>query len=1074
MSSQTASAHPIPTPPKQPVVGNAFTLNADAPLQDLMRLSREQGPIFQLDIFGKQMVVVSGADLVKELCDESRFDKAVRGALRKVRVIGGDALFTGYTQEENWSKAHNILLPTFSQQAMHDYFPMMTDVAGQLVQKWERLNADDEIDVVHDMTGVALDTIGICGFDYRFNSFYRQDFHPFIDALSRTLETSMLQRGLPFEHIALRKRLDNLKVDVNYMNNLVDEIIKERKKGGDNSQKDLLNYMLAGVDKVTGESLSDENIRYQINTFLIAGHETTSGLMSFTLHFLMKNPDVLEKAYEEVDRVLGKDVAAPPTYAQINQLEYVRAILLEALRLWPTAPAIGLYPYQDEMLGGKYPLKKGAFVTLLTLMLHRDKSVWGENADDFNPDNFSREAEAARPSWAYKPFGNGQRACIGRQFAMVEATLVMGMILQRFKLVDHTDYQLKIKETMSIKPDGFMMKVKQRPGVTRSKLVPVGSAHVEVEKEVEAAYRPKHGTKLCVLYGSNLGATEAFARDIAQSGEVNGFDTVLSSLDDYAGRLPTEGAVIIASASYNGAAPDNAIKFVEWLERADADAARNVQYAVFGCGNRDWASTYQDIPRRIDEGLEALGATRLVKRGEGDAREDLDGHFHAWFDPLWTQVGKALELEIDFTQPVDAEPLYKIEVAESVTANPVAHQAGAVPMRVLENRELQNQNGGNPSSRSTRHIELEIPEGMDYQLGDHLCVVPVNNQELVKRIITRFGFDEESHIRVDVTGGRRSPFPNNSTFSVKRLADIYGEVQAVASRKDVGVLAKHTRCPDTKSKLEALAAPTNGSEDLYREEVFIKRKSIFDLLEEFPACELPFAVFLEIVPWMSPRYYSVSSSPKLDPRRCSITVGVVEGPARSGHGEYHGVCSTHLANARMGDVIQASVKQPTAEFRLPSDPSTPVIMIGPGTGLAPFRGFLQDRRIQKQAGTSLGPALLFFGCRHPDQDFLYADELKAAQTEGLVDLHLAFSRETKERVYVQDIIRQQGARVWALIKAGAVIYVCGDGAGMEPDVRRTITKLYAEEKDVSFEEADLWMDALSKEGRYVLDVWAGN
>ena len=131
------------------------------------------------------------------------------------------------------------------------------------------------------------------------------------------------------------------------MNTLVDDIIRERKSGGDKGQNDLLNYMLAGVDRTTGESLSDENIRYQINTFLIAGHETTSGLLSFTLYFLLNHPDVLEKAYAEVDRVLGREIAVAPSYAQINQLDYIRAILLESLRLWPTAPAFSVYPYKD-------------------------------------------------------------------------------------------------------------------------------------------------------------------------------------------------------------------------------------------------------------------------------------------------------------------------------------------------------------------------------------------------------------------------------------------------------------------------------------------------------------------------------------------------------------------------------------------------------------------------------------------------------------------------------------------------------------------------------------------------------
>lgn len=1063
--------HPIPKPPGKPLVGNMLSVDPDAPLQKLMQISEEQGPIFWLDMMGSEMVIVSGADLVKELCDESRFGKVVRGPLRRVRAIGGDGLFTGDSDDPNWAKAHNILMPTFSQKAMVDYLPMMIDIADQLMLKWERLNADEEIDVVRDMTGLTLDTIGLCGFDYRFNSFYREDFHPFIDALGRTLETCMLQRGLPFEKVALRKRMQEMGDDVAFMNKLVDDIIRERRRGGgDQAQKDLLNFMLAGVDKVTGESLSDENIRYQINTFLIAGHETTSGLLSFTMYYLLNNPDVLEKAYAEVDKVLGNNIAVPPTYAQIGELVYTRAILMEALRLWPTAPAFSLAPYEDEVIGGKYKLKKGTFTTILIPSLHRDKTYWGDDPEAFNPDNFLPDAEAARPDYAYKPFGNGKRACIGRQFAIQEAVLVLAMILQRFELFDHKNYQLKIKETLSLKPDGFTMKVKLRDGIVRT---PVASAEDQgAAAAATEARRPKHGTKLTVLYGSNLGTAEGFARDIAQSGDINGFETILAPLDDFVGNLPTEGAVVIVCASYNGAPPDNAVQFCQWLD--DAGDLSGVHYSVFGCGSRDWASTFQSVPRMIDERLAALGATRLADKGEADAREDMDGQFHSWFDPLFGQIGDAFDLGIDFSQPVDAQPLYKVELAESVTANPVAAQAGTIPMKIVENQELQNHEGANPSTRSTRHIEIELPEGVTYEPGDHLCVVPKNSDRMVKRALDRFGYSEDTYIRVDVTGGRRSPFPNGSTFSLKRLAQVYGELQAVASRKDVAKLAAHTRCPETKPKLEALAAPAKGDEDLYRSEVFLKRKSLLDLLEEFPACELPFEVFLEMVPWLTPRFYSISSSMKATPGRVTITVGVVKGPALSGNGAYEGVCSCYLEAAQPGMEIQASVREPSAGFRLPEDAGKPIIMVGPGTGIAPFRAFIQERRALGDAGATLGPAMLFFGCRHPDQDYLYREELEAAEADGIIELNTAFSRSGPERVYVQDLIRKQGARVWQMLEDGAIVYICGDGSAMEPDVKRTLQALYAEEKDVTLEAAEGWLESMVKDGRYVLDVWAGN
>lgn len=1046
-----------------------LSVDKNQPLQSLMELTRDNGPIFQLDMMGTPLVIASGADIVHELCDEQRFDKAVRGSLRRVRAIGGDGLFTGDTQEPNWSKAHNILLPTFSRQAMNNYMPMMLDVAGQLTMKWDRLNADDEIDVVHDMTAVALDTIGICGFNYRFNSFYRRDYHPFIDALTRSLETCMMQRGLPFEAQLLRNRLNTLEADVEYMNKLVDDIIRERRRGGaDTAQNDLLNYMLAGVDKVTGESLSDENIRYQINTFLIAGHETTSGLMSFTLYFLLNNPDVLEKAYEEVDRVLGRDISIEPTIKQVNQLTYVQQILYEALRLWPTAPAFGLYPYKDEIVAGKYKLKKRTFVTVLSLMLHRDKSVWGENAENFDPENFSREAIASRPINAYKPFGNGQRACIGRQFAMQEATLVIGMILQRFQLLDHKGYELKIKESLSIKPDGFTMRVRQRPEVVRSKLVPggIGSEAAPNEGLAEAAKRPSHGTEALVLYGSNLGTTEDIARDIARSAELNGFDVSLSPLDDYTGRLPKSGAVIAVTASYNGAPPDNAAKFVQWLSEAEPGSAAGTSFTVFGCGHSDWASTFQATPRLIDEGLERLGATRICARGEGDAREDLDEQFQTWFGELWPTIGKALGLDIDFSGGVPAEPLYRVEILEKSQGNPIVSQVGAAAVTIIENRELQSRSGKNPSERSTRHVELKLPAGVSYRPGDHLCVVPKNAHELARRVETRFGLDEETHIRLSASTSEHSILPTDVPLSVHMMLTELLELQAVASRKEVAHLASQTECPKSKPELEDLAGAK------YREEVFLKRVSVLDLLERFPACELSFGSYLEMLPLLAPRYYSISSSPAQAEERCSITVGVVDEPALSGDGRFKGVCSNYLLAQPAGSTVYANIRPTKAGFHLPDDDdSKPIIMIGPGTGIAPFRGFLQERAIRASKGAKCGPALLFFGCRHPDQDYLYRDELEGYASSGAVDLHVAFSRKEKKKTYVQDLLREQRDTVWGLIENGAVIYVCGDGSRMEPDVRRTLSLIYSEENDTGAEAGEAWLGKMIADDRYVLDVW---
>jgi cytochrome P450/NADPH-cytochrome P450 reductase len=1070
MASRNALS-PIPHPPKQPVVGNMLSLDANAPVQHLAKLSKELGPIFWLDMMGAPIVIVAGHDLVEELSDETRFDKAVRGALRRVRAVGGDGLFTADTKEPNWSKAHNILMQPFGNRAMQSYHPSMVDIAEQLVKKWERLNADEEIDVVHDMTALTLDTIGLCGFDYRFNSFYRRDYHPFVASLVRSLETIMMTRGLPLENLWMAKRRRDLSEDVNFMNKMVDEVIAARR--GDTEtvdpKKDMLNAMLSGVDRATGTQLDDVNIRYQINTFLIAGHETTSGLLSCAIYAMLKHPEVLKKAYEEVDRVFGPNVDARPTYQQVTQLTYVTQILKEALRLWPPAPAYGISPLKDETIGGQYKLKKGTFVTVLVLALHRDPSVWGPNPDAFDPENFSKEAEAKRPLNAWKPFGNGQRACIGRGFAMHEAALALGMILQRFRMIDHERYQMVLKETLTIKPDGFKIKVRPRQDKERGAFSGVVQGTHAPKTQVAPRAKPGHNTPLLVLYGSNLGTAEELATRVADMAEINGFATTLAPLDDYAGKLPEKGGVLIFCASYNGAPPDNAGRFLAWLnEDKSGDALKDVRYAVFGCGNSDWAATYQSIPRIIDERMAAAGAHRVYARGEGDARVDLDGEFDDWFAKAAPEALKEFGVEGNLGRSADDAPLYSVEPVAPSIANTAAVQSGALPMKILDNRELQNAEGG----RSTRHIEVALPDGVSYRVGDHLSVIPRNDPALVDRVARRFGFLPTDQIRLAVADGRRAQLPSGAPISVGRLLGEFVELQQVATRKQIQVMAEHTRCPMTKPKLLALIGDDAVGET-YRNEVLTKRRSVFDLLEEHAACELPFSAYLEMLSLLAPRYYSISSSPKGDAAKASITVGVVEAPAYSGRGQFKGAASTYLAGRRVGDTIHAVVRETKAGFRLPDDAAKPIAMIGPGTGLAPFRGFLQERAALKAEGAALGPAMLFFGCRNAKQDFIYESELKSFAEQGICELHVAFSRGEGPKTYVQHLITAQAQRVWELLEQGAIVYVCGDGSKMEPDVKAALVAIHHDKNGSDEVAATRWIEGLGALNRYVLDVWAG-
>ncbi|MFN4271325.1 MAG: bifunctional cytochrome P450/NADPH--P450 reductase [Aliihoeflea sp.] len=1058
MSSQPA----VPQPPVKPIIGNLTQIDTEAPVQRFMELARQYGPFFKLQVFGRSMYIASSQELVDELCDESRFDKRVHETLEEVRAFAKDGLFTAHNDEPNWAKAHRILMPAFGPIGVRGMFDQMLDIADQMFVRWERFGPDEVIDVADNMTRLTLDTIALCGFDYRFNSFYQDQMHPFVGAMVRALHESGQRTSRP-------KLVSNLmlstarqyEADIDLMRKVADDLIRERRADPNGAEKDdLLNRMLNGIDPFTGEKLSDENIGYQMITFLIAGHETTSGLLSFVTYFLLKNPDVLQKARSLVDEVLGDEI---PRLEHLAQTRYLEQILMETLRIWPTAPAFGVKPLKDTMLAGKYPLTPEDTILVLQPMLHRDPKVW-DDPEAFRPERFAPENAEKLPPNAWKPFGNGARACIGRPFAMQEAHLVLMMLLQRFDFVlDDPSYQLKVHETLTLKPENLRIRARARrssasltrsPSVARQTRVQTHSTAATVKVDADAP-------RMLVLYGSNTGSAEAFANRIAADAAGHGFAATAAPLDDHAGRLPKDGALVVVTASYEGQPPDNARQFVANVEALGADALSGVSFAVFGCGNRQWARTYQAIPKRIDAALEKAGAARFAERGEADSGGDFFGAFDEWYADFWPAASGAFGKEA-----VAGAPSGKLEISFLPGARESALQLGDLKLgRVVENRELVDMDA--PNARSKRHIEFALPEGMTYQAGDYLAVLARNPEGAVDRVLRRFGLARDTQIVISGSSAATG-LPIGHPVSCGDLLDSYVELAQPATRAQVAALAAATRCPPEKTPLQELAG------EKYEAEVLGKRISVIDLLDRFQACEIDFAVYLSMLPPMKARQYSISSSPLWKADHLTLTIAVVDAPALSGHGRYQGVASSYLASLQPGDRVSIAVRASNTRFHPPAAPQTPMIMICAGSGIAPFRGFLQDRAAQKAEGRDVGPALLFFGTNHPDIDYLYRDELAAWERDGVVEVLPAFTdRPDGEICFVQNRVWAERERIAELFERGATVFVCGDGRHMAPAVRQTLIRIYRETTGASETEADRWADQVEREhGRYVADVFA--
>jgi unspecific monooxygenase len=281
--------------------------------------------------------------------------------------------------------------------------------------------------------------------------------------MTRALHYALLSAVLPMAPVRriVAGSARQHRADIATMERIVDDVIEARRNGAAPETPDLLGLMLRTGHPETGQRLETANIRQKIITFIIAGHETTSGALSFALYYLTRDPQALARAQTEVDQLWGDAADPEPGFADVAKLRYVRAVIDEALRLWPTAPAYLRAARADTVLGGRYPMSRDDWVLVLLPMLHRDPAVW-DDPDRFDPDRFGPGRAKTRPAHAYKPFGAGQRACIGRQFALHEAVLALGLILHRYQLIPSGDYRLRIAESLTLNPQGFRLLPRRR------------------------------------------------------------------------------------------------------------------------------------------------------------------------------------------------------------------------------------------------------------------------------------------------------------------------------------------------------------------------------------------------------------------------------------------------------------------------------------------------------------------------------------------------------------------------------------------------------------------------------------
>ena len=1012
-------------------------------------LGELHGPLFYSDFNGGfRKLYACSLELVAELCDESRFAKNLTATLARVRPLSGDGLFTAYHGEPNWQQAHDVLLPGFSYAGLRAYHAAMLDINCKMIDRWDASAGVGPVDVSSDLQKLAMDTVALAGFGSRFESYD----YPGLAPIPQSFTTALGELGSPTPTTVFNDELATLYT-------FIDRLIAEH-RSGNREFEDLLALMLQR-DPNGKPALETQNIRNQILTFLIAGQLTTSELMPNALYNIVSDPAVLHRVRAEVDNVFGADDDYLPGYDDIGKLTYLRQVIEETLRLSPPVLHFDRMALEDTVIGGKYPIKRGEAVTILTGALHRQPQ-WGDNVEFFDPDRFAPERSTTRPAALFKPFGTGARSCIGRQFALHEAAMALARIVHRYRLIDAYHYVPQWETPTSRRPVGFRLDLVRRTPQDRR----ADTAGPEVGAAQQAEQHPTAitaGTRLAILHGSNLGTCRALARQFVDDATALGCTATVAPLDDAVGGFPEAEAIVIIASSYNGQPTDDARAFLTWLLDANTTLNPTPNVAVLGVGDHNWADTYQAVPQRIDERLGELGANQLVARAAADTSGDMVGTIEEFAAALWSSLAErfgdpdAAPLTDDAT-----EPLYEMrQIVGPVTAAMDARSA-VIPMTIVENTQLVSPGLG----QAKTNVRVDLPDGVDYQTGDHLTVMADNPPEVVDTVLAQLSLDPGLRLAINPRRSSRRLIALDREVSVRELLTHFVELQKPLTSSQLRSLAAANSNPAERQRLTELAEAPDGCP-----------LSVLECLHEYPACDLTGAELLELLDPMVPRHYSIASSSLLSPRTVGLVVSVLDAPARSGHGSFKGVASNYLATVQPGQVIRARVDPARQAFRAGADPAKNVILVSAGTGVAPFLGFLGDRLAAQRAGTPVEPALCFFGVRDPEVDYIFRDRFEQAEIIGIVQMRPAFSRAPQDGVrYVQDRIAADADDVWDLLgdpAKDAHVYVCGDGARMAPAVRGSFLDIYRARTGADDDQARNWLNGLVESDHYVEDVWAG-
>lgn len=553
-------------------------------------------------------------------------------------------------------------------------------------------------------------------------------------------------------------------------------------------------------------------------------------------------------------------------------------------------------------------------------------------------------------------------------------------------------------------------------------------AQATVETNVEPISK-----EVTILFGSQTGNSQSLANSTGKTLKDKGFEVTVSSMSEFKPNnlKKVKNLLIIASTHGEGEPPDNAISFHEFLHGRRAPKLEDLRFSVLALGDSSYEFFCQ-TGKEFDQKLEELGGTRLFNRVDCDL--DFDEPAAEWVEGVLAGLS-----DVQQTQgSVVAESTVTTQVAESAYSRTNPFKA-----EVLDNLNLN----GRGSNKETRHLEISLEgSGLTYQPGDSLGIYPENDPVLVDLLLEEMNWNAEEIVTVNKQG------------------DVSPLKEALQSHFEITVLTKPLL--EQASKLSANEDLNKLLEDGETLKAYINGRDLLDLVRDFGPWGVSAQEFISILRKMPARLYSIASSLEANPEEVHLTIGAVRYET---HGrERNGVCSI-LCSERLqpGDTLPIYI-QNNQNFKLPQNPETPIIMVGPGTGVAPFRSFMQER---EETGAE-GKSWMFFGDQHFVTDFLYQTEWQKWIKDGvLTRMDVAFSRDQEEKVYVQHRMQEHSKELFEWLQEGAVVYICGDEKHMAHDVHQTLIEIIEKEGGLSRENAESYLADMQQNKRYQRDVY---